>query len=92
MKLKRNQTPVEHTKHVFYLLVQDWEARGPAKFVKQNGIAFNFGNNQTYLVGIDNNLQQFLYDNATVLDFDFVDEPRKTSDIGNKYETFIFLG
>src|SRR5258706_3177281 len=44
--------PVKFAKHFLYLLVQFLQIRSFTKFVKKNGITFNFSNFKSYLSGI----------------------------------------
>ena len=81
---------VKITKHFFNLLVQLCQVGRIAKFVKKNSISFNFRNLEPDLVGIDQCLQQFLYDKTAMINFRFVHKPGKATYIRNEKQPLVF--
>jgi hypothetical protein len=67
--------PVKLTEHSFNLFVHLFQVRGCTESVEENGITFNFRNLQPHLVGIDQDLQQFLDDKTAMLEFSLADKP-----------------
>src|SRR3979490_65411 len=85
-----NDIFVKLTKHFFYLFVQFFQFRSFTKFVKKNGIPFNFRYLKSNLVGINKYLQQFLDYEAAMINLYLVHEPGKATYIRNKNESLIF--
>lgn len=75
---------VKFEEHFLDLFVDGGQVGGRAEFVEEDGVAFDLGDFEADLIGIDEGLQEFLDDQAAVVDFRFVDEFRKAADIGNK--------
>ena len=81
---------VKLTEHFFNLLIQLGQVGRIAKFVKKNSVSFNFRNLEPDLIGINQGLQQFLYDKTAMINFRFVHKPGKATYIRNKKQPFVF--
>ena len=85
----RQQMPVELAERLLNLPVHLFQAWHLTESVKENGIAFDFGNLQPHLVGIDQDLQQFLNDKTALFDLRLADKSGEAAYVGNKKQSSI---